>query len=181
MKSIYHKFKINFLCYFIFLSFLLTGYIKNILFIFLIIVVHELGHILFLKRYGYTILKVELFPFGGMTTSEKYLNSPINQDIWIYSGGILFQLILGLFFAFLFHKGFIYSSTYQLFTYYNLGILLFNLLPIKPLDGGEIFFLLFQKVCSFSKSITISLFSSLFFLILFLFYMIQSNLNQYNL
>ena len=94
MKTIFPKFKINSLTYLIFLSFLLTGFIKNILLIFLIVVVHELGHFFFLKYFSYEIEKIEIYPFGGVTTTNKYINSPINHDLIIYMGGVFFQLLL---------------------------------------------------------------------------------------
>lgn len=178
MKNIWAKFKINPLCYLIILSFLLTGFIKNILLIFLIIIVHELGHIFFLKRFHYEITKVELFPFGGITTTEKLINSPINKDILIYFGGIFFQILLFVFFSFWYQKGGILENTYYLFLYYNKSILFFNLIPIQPLDGGEILLLFFQKFLPYEKTLRLSNQMSIFFLLLFILYNIKSNLNQ---
>lgn len=178
MKTISSKIKINFLCYFIFLSFLLTGFIKNILLIFLIICIHEAGHIFFLRLFHYEIVSVELFPFGGMTKTEKLINSPINKDILIYLGGILFQILLGFVFLFSYKQGYIMENTLNIFHYYNKSILLFNLLPIRPLDGGEILLLFFQKYLPYGKTLAITNYTSIFFLILFILYNIKSNLNQ---
>lgn len=178
MKNISNKIKINPLCYLIFLSFLLTGFIKNILLIFLIIIVHEMGHIFFLKCFHYAIVKVEIFPFGGITTTEKLINSPINKDILIYMGGMLFQILFFFLFTFLYQKGFILENTYTIFNYYNKSILLFNLLPIRPLDGGEIFLLFLQKFFPFTKTLQLANSISVFFLLLFILYNIKSNLNQ---
>ncbi len=177
MRNTYNKFKINSLSYFIFLSFLLTGFIKNILLIFCIVLVHEIGHIFFLKWFHYEIVKVEIFPFGGITTTEKMINSPINKDLLIYMGGMLFQILLFLLFTFLYQKGFILENTYTIFNYYNKSILLFNLLPIRPLDGGEIILLLFQKFLPYAKTLTLANYTSIFFLFLFILYNIKSNLN----
>ena len=74
MKNIFPKIKINSATYILFLSFLLTGFIKNILLIFLIVIIHEIGHVFFLKYFHYKIEKVEIFPFGGLTTTNKYIN-----------------------------------------------------------------------------------------------------------
>lgn len=178
MKNISAKFKINALCYFIFLSFLLTGFIKNILLIFLIVFIHELGHVFFLKCFHYEILKVELLPFGGVTKTDKLINSPIDKDILIYLGGIFFQILLAVLFRFLYQNGWILENTYFLFQYYNKSIFLFNLLPIRPLDGAEILLLLFQKFMPFEKTLRISNQMSIVFLFLFVLYNIKSNLNQ---
>ena len=179
MKTICPKFKINFLTYFVFLSFLLTGYIKNILIIFCIILIHECGHVFFLKLFHYKIIKVEIYPYGGLTTTDKLINSPINKDIVIYLGGVLFQILLVLFFKFLFSHHIILETTYKLFLLYNRNILIFNLLPIKPLDGAELIELLLQKYLPFSKAISFNINISIFFLIAFILYNIKSNLNNY--
>lgn len=178
MKNTSSKLKINSLCYLIFISFLLTGFIKNALLIFFIIFIHELGHIFFLKCFHYKITKVEIFPFGGVTTTEKLINSPINKDIIIYLGGFLFQIVLELVFLFLYSNSIIYENTYTLFQYYNQSILFFNLLPIRSLDGGELLLLFLQKFVPYVKSLKISNGISVFFLVLFLLYNIKSNLNQ---
>lgn len=178
MRNTLPKFKINSLCYFIFLSFLLTGFIKNILLIFLIVVVHEMGHLFFLKWFHYEVVKVEIFPFGGITTTEKMINSPINKDLIIYFGGMFFQIMLYFLFTFLYKNGSILENTYTIFNYYNKTILFFNLLPIRPLDGGEIFLLFIQKFISYIKSLQVSSYTSIFFLLLFILYNIKSNLNQ---
>lgn len=179
MKTIYHKCKINTATYFIFLSFLLTGYIKNILLIFLIILIHELGHIFFLNYFHVEIEKVEIYPFGGLTTTNRYINFPIRKEIIIYFGGVFFQILLFFLFFILYLKNIITENTFFLFKTYNTSILLFNLLPIKPLDGGEIFLLFLQKKCSYSKSLQVGSIVSFLFLVLFLFYNIKGNLNNY--
>lgn len=179
MKNMLVKFKINNITYFMILSFLLTGFIKNILIILLIVLVHELGHIFFLKIFNYEILKVEIFPFGGVTSTEKLINSPINKDILIYMGGIIFQIILYFIFSFLYQKGYILNSTYQLFIMYNKSILIFNILPIKPLDGGEIFLLILQKFFPYIKTLNIANYISIIILAGFILYNIKSNLNNF--
>lgn len=180
MKSICPKFKINSGTYFVFLSFLLTGFIKNILLIFLIILTHELGHVFFLKLFHYEIERVEIFPFGGLTTTKnKYINSPINKDIIIYFGGVLFQGILYFFVFLLFHFRYLSEYTFSLFKTYNTSILIFNLLPIYPLDGGEILHLFLEKYLPYQKGLTIKSFLSFLFLTIFVLYNVKSNLNNY--
>ncbi|MCI9279622.1 MAG: hypothetical protein HFJ02_02335 [Bacilli bacterium] len=179
MKTIFPKFKINSLTYLIFLSFLLTGFIKNILLIFLIVVVHELGHFFFLNYFSYEVEKIEIYPFGGVTTTNKYINSPINKDLIIYFGGVFFQLLLFLVFYFLFKKNWIHDNTFSLFQMYNQSILFFNLLPIRPLDGGEILQLLLQKWLPFYRSLVVMNYISCFFIGVFLLINIKCNLNNY--
>ncbi len=179
MKTTYPKFKIHFTTYLIFLIFLLTGYIKNIIIIFLIIIIHELGHITFLKIFEVPITKIELYPFGGLTTSDLPINYPINKELLIYSSGVLFQLILGLIIYVIYKYHLINTNTYNLFTLYNKVIILFNLLPIKPLDGLEILILILFKKFPYVKIINFSFKISITTLILLILYSLKINITNY--
>ncbi len=168
MKNIWPLFKINYATYFIILSFLLTGLIKNIILILVIIITHELGHILMIKLLNYEIIKVEIYPMGGVTTIKKEVNSPIKHDLLIAIMGIIMQIILGFLFGIFFKYNLISRNTFNLFNTYNKTIMLFNLIPIIPLDGyhilnsiGEIFF-------SFKTSFYLSLIISIISIFLFI-------------
>ena len=100
MKNIKIKFKINLTTYIFFLIAFLCGYFKNVLYIFFIVFFHELGHIFFIKLFHHKIVKVEFYPFGGITTIDKPINSSINQELFISLGGVFFQLLLGIFLLF---------------------------------------------------------------------------------
>jgi stage IV sporulation protein FB len=138
MKSIKAKFKINSFTYVLILTALLTGFIKNISLILLIVIFHECGHIFLLKHYEYEIEKVEIYPFGGITKVKKPINTPLKKEVMIALAGVFFQILLFFLFTFFSSKGIIRENTYHLFVVYNKSILLFNLLPIIPLDGSII-------------------------------------------
>jgi len=157
MKSIWKTIKINSLTYFLFFICLLSGLFKNVLIIFLILFVHEMGHIFFISRFNYRIIKVEFFPFGGITKIEKDINSPINHELLIAIGGFLFQLLLSLIFLILFNLGFINGSTFHLFNGYNNAIIFFNLLPIIPLDGSILLRSILEKFLTFKLSYFLSI------------------------
>ncbi len=179
MKTIFSKLKIHEATYLLFLIFLLTGHIKNIFIIFLIVLFHELGHVFWLKHFHYEINQIEILPFGGLTKTNKLVNTPISHDILIYLGGVSFQFLLYIFFILFNHFGIIYFQTYQMFLTYNTAILIFNLLPIRPLDGGEIMRLGLEKYFSFYQAQKLSNFLSFFFLFLFFLSNITFNLNNY--
>lgn len=179
MKNIFQKLQINHTTYLLILLFFITGHFKHILFILLIIIIHEMGHIFLLNFFHYPIESVELLPFGGVTKTNKKINTPINQEIFIYLGGMINQFFLFLFFYFLHQQLLIKESTYFLFLKYNFSILIFNLLPIRPLDGGEIVRLLLEKVYPFKKAQVFANVISFFFLLLFFIINIQFNLNNY--
>ena len=105
-------FKINLATYFLILTFLITGLIKNIILIYLIIIIHELGHIFIAKILKYAIIKVEIYPMGGVTTLNKPINTKIKDELLIAIFGVLFQIFLGLFFLFFLKLNFINETTY---------------------------------------------------------------------
>lgn len=179
MKTIFPKFKINTATYFLFFLYVVTGHFKHILLIMLILLFHEFGHGFFLKLFSYEILSVEIFPFGGITKSSKLINTPIKHDLFIYFGGVFFQILLFFLFLFLKNTTSMHEDTYLLFLKYNTSIFLFNLLPIRPLDGGEILKLILENYCSYEKAQAITNRLSILFLFFFFLFNITFNLNNY--
>ena len=166
MMNILNKFHINFYTYiFIFLCFI-SGYIKNILIIFFICIIHELGHIFFIYLFNYKIKKVEIFPFGGYTTVDKLLNTSINKDLIISMGGILFQFIFSIILLFL--KNILNIYTYDLFVYYYKVLMIFNLLPIIPLDISMFLIHILEKHFSYRISYLSNFYISSFLLLIFI-------------
>ncbi len=164
--NILPKIKIDFTTYFLILSSLFCGWFKNIILIILIILFHELGHVYFITKYHYSIIEIRLYPFGGITQTKIPINTSIKKSIIIASGGILFQIILFIIMSFLYHISFIRYSIYSLFNKYNLSIILFNLLPIIPLDGSIIFKNILAKYYSYHLcNILISIISFLMLII----------------
>ena len=170
MKNIKIKFKINLTTYIFFLIAFLCGYFKNVLYIFFIVFFHELGHIFFIKLFHHKIVKVEFYPFGGIATVDKPINSSINQELFISLGGVFFQLLLGIFL--LFQKN-------ELLSFYNQTIFFFNLLPIIPLDGSVFLHAFFEKFFSYQKSFLLYQILSFFFFILFFLYNIFFAIDNY--
>jgi len=166
MMKYISKFKINNYTYVFFLICALCGYIKNISIIFFICFIHELGHIFFIKLFKYKIIKIEFYPFGGFTKLEKKINTSINKDLVIAFGGIFFQIVFILILFLLKNK--INFITYNLFVNYNLILILFNMIPIIPLDGNNIIHLLLEKFFSYYMSYYINFIISIICLVLFL-------------
>lgn len=132
--------------YFLLVSFL-CGYIKTGIIIFLIIVFHELGHIFFIKLYHYNILRITIYPFGGITKIEKKINTPNKKELIIAFGGVFFQIVL-----FCLCLLPLSSNTKEIFIKYNTSILFFNLLPIIPLDGSHIIEAILNEFFSYKTS-----------------------------
>jgi len=179
MKNIKALFKIHPATYFLILTFLFTGLIKNIILIYFIIIIHELGHIFIIKLLKYKIIRVEIYPMGGVTTIDKRINTKIKHELLISIFGILFQILLGLLFLVLNHYHLISFNTYELFKSYNQTILLFNLLPIIPLDGYIFLRSLGEIIFPYKKSFYLSYIISIISIILFITYNEFYSLNNY--
>lgn len=144
-----------------------------------IVLFHELGHVLMIKRYEYEIEKVEIYPFGGITKVNKPINTPLKQELLIACAGILFQTILMGIVSLMHKEGLILSNTYYLFQKYNQTILVFNLLPLIPLDGSIIMHSCLEYLFPYHKAYNIHLILSLVFFLLFMTIHSLKSLNNY--
>lgn len=113
--------------------------------LFLIVMLHEFGHALACRQVGGTANRIVLWPLGGVA----YVNPPPRPGptLWSISAGPLVNLalvpILSLLGVANRSLGWAASmpNAHALFRtvwLINLGLLIFNLLPIYPLDGGQI-------------------------------------------
>lgn len=136
----------------------MTGNFKNFIIFSSIIIVHELGHIIGAFIFKWKIDKVILLPFGGITIFNENIDKPLYQEFIIAILGPTFQLIFYL----------LYKNN-EIFNYYNIVILLFNLLPIHPLDGSKIFNIIFNEFFSFKKSHILTIVTSFLTLTIVLF------------
>lgn len=167
--------KVNFLTLYFLLLLFLCGYLKIGIIIFLIVLFHELGHIFFIKLFKYKIINVTLYPFGGITKIDKDINTPLNKELLIACGGIIFQLILFIIIYFVP----INVITKELLYKYNMSILLFNILPIIPLDGSIIINSLLNKIFSYKISYYLYIIISIIFSIFYLLFNYWYSLNNY--
>lgn len=106
--------------------------------LFLIVLLHEFGHSLATRQVGGSSNEILLWPFGGIA----YVNAPNRPGahLWSIAAGplvnvALFPVFFGLKLIPLGLYGDIFVN--DLF-FYNLVLLIFNLLPVYPLDGGQI-------------------------------------------
>lgn len=158
IKSI---FKVHIFYYIAAFVAVITGHFKGFLCFSLIIIVHEMGHILMGIKYGWRIEKVLLLPFGALTIFHEDLNRKIKEEFWIVIMGPLFQIVFTIIIYYFFG-----SSN---FIYYSLIILGFNLLPIFPLDGSKILNLFFNRIFSFKSSHLLLIFVSILSILVLLF------------
>lgn len=133
-----------------------------------LIIIHELGHFLTAKMLGIEVDKIVIYPLGGISKFRMPLNTSINKEFLILIMGPLFQQ-----FAYIFLKQ-ILTNYISIVKGYHYGILLFNLLPIYPLDGGKLLNLFLAKQLSFKRSLKLTLFISYIAIVLLLFINFQN-------
>lgn len=151
MKNI---FKIHLFTYITALIFILLGYFKFYLSFMVVLIVHELGHIFSALIFKWHIKKIIVLPLGMMLKFEDNLNKPLIEEFIIAISGVALQLL----FIYYFHNKYLIISS-------NI-ILIFNILPIYPLDGSKVINILLNKITNFKTSYFLTLIISLISIIL---------------
>lgn len=110
---------------------LYTGTIIAFTIFFGCIILHELGHLFFIKLFKQKVNKLNLTIFGGQL--DCYIGSiSATKTILINSGGIMMNLIIIILSRYV-------DDDYRLIIVnYNYLLIIFNILPIYPLDGYRI-------------------------------------------
>jgi Zn-dependent protease len=117
---------------FLLLSFSQTFSVLAYVALFLLVFLHEFGHVFAAKRFGCPVWDVTLYPFGGVANMEippspkkeavvalagPAVNLMLSPILWLLSdlGPVLWQIHI-----------------------INLSLLFFNLIPAFPMDGGRV-------------------------------------------
>lgn len=153
MKSICKKLFISpFFLFVIFLS-LISGLFKDVITLFLIIIIHEMGHIILSLRYGWKIKRVDIGVCGGFITYDDVIDKPFKEEFIIALSGFMFQFILFIICLFLFYLNVIDNDLFSLINKYNISIFVFNILPIYPLDGSKVLLVIFNYFLPYKLSL----------------------------
>lgn len=176
MKNILTKVEFHYSFLIMALGLVLTGHFVNLLIFTSLILIHELGHVITSIIFNYKVDKIIIYPYGGLTKINTLVNTSIKKDLAVALSGILMQSIYFLIIYILYRNNIIRAYIYQLFFLYHKSMLVFNLLPIIPLDGFKILNLILSWLFNFNLSNNVSVFISLITIVLFLF----SNLYEKN-
>ena len=131
---------------FAFLSEMGNQIIPNLLAFFL----HECGHLLAAKLFSASISEIELTPLGGVITLDGMENHPAYQRFFVAFAGPLFSFLSCLLAAGFYQAQAVSFSFSNIFIHTSLLICLLNLLPVLPLDGGQMTRAILGKIFSFS-------------------------------
>ena len=104
---------------------------------------------------GGEILKIYIYPLGGISKFRFDLNTSIFKEFLVLIAGPIFQII-----AYIILKKILIDYK-EIITIYHYSILFFNLLPIYPLDGGKLLNLFLSLFTSYKKSLILSVILSL--------------------
>ncbi len=177
--NILKKIKVNYITYFILLSSFFCGMFNYVFILGLIIIFHELGHIIAIKFFKYKIINIEFLPFGGKVNILKKINSPLYHETIISISGFIMQLIFFILVTYIYKLGYINMNYYLIFKNYNISIFLFNILPIYPLDGFFLLESIIERYNNYYLSIYISVFLSIIFLITFIIFNYIKHFDNY--
>jgi Zn-dependent protease len=135
--------------------------VMEYLLLFLIVLVHEFGHALACRQVGGVANRIVLWPLGGVA----FVNPPPRPGatLWSIAAGPLVNVVLlavlvpiGLLSR---SFGWEHTDVYRLLQaakFINLGLLIFNMLPIYPLDGGQILRSLLWFVLGRARSLMVA-------------------------
>jgi Zn-dependent protease len=122
-----------------------TWNVLEYLALFLIVLMHEFGHAMACRQVGGTANRIMLWPLGGVA----YVDPPQRPGatLWSIAAGPLVNVALlpVLIAAFIFSRSLGWQhSMHDAYVFVrailaiDIGLLVFNILPIYPLDGGQI-------------------------------------------
>ncbi len=115
--------------------------------VFACVVIHEIGHSLFARRFGKNPKSITLLPIGGVASLEEMPEKPLQEITMAIVGPVINLIIAGLLYIIVGRWTGIgvpnlFPDSAQTFFANLIGIniilAIFNLIPAFPMDGGRI-------------------------------------------
>ena len=124
-----------------------------VLCIFVCVVLHELGHALTAKKFDINTRRITLLPIGGVASLERMPEKPQQELIVAVMGPAVNVFIAMVLYPFIRSQLKVFNDTESLETFFqtvtpdnfllflfltNLALVIFNLIPAFPMDGGRV-------------------------------------------
>ena len=136
-----------------------------ILTLFLCVVLHELGHSLTAKRFGYPTRDINLLPIGGLARLESLPEDPKEEMLVAAAGPAVNVLISILIFVALVISGtfapplnftVLLDNFWLRLLLVNISLAVFNFIPAFPMDGGRVLRAFLAKRMEYVKATKIA-------------------------
>jgi Zn-dependent protease/CBS domain-containing protein len=118
-----------------------------VLALFLCVLLHEFGHALTAQRFGISTRNITLLPIGGLAQLERMPDNPV-EELWVALAGpavnVVIAAVLGAVWFVTEGPGatgavtLAGGSIVERLMVVNVVLVLFNLLPAFPMDGGRV-------------------------------------------
>jgi Zn-dependent protease/CBS domain-containing protein len=145
-----------------------SGTVKIVIFfllIFLCVLLHELGHAFAAKAYGIRTVDITLLPIGGVARMERMPEKPAQELVVAIAGPLVNVVIAAALLLVLAVTGNLdfgevldptrFNALWALL-YTNVMMVVFNLIPAFPLDGGRVLRALLATRLSYERATQIA-------------------------
>lgn len=117
---------------------LLYNFGSTLLLTYLIVLIHEMAHVVTALKLGVKPEKIVILPFGVTMQLQSYNIKCPKDEMKIAIAGPISNIIMGLISLGLFRYGLLSLELTQYLVTANCAIALINIVPALPLDGGRI-------------------------------------------
>jgi Zn-dependent protease len=116
---------------------------KFVLYLLIVLVIHELGHLLAMKYFNYKNVRMLFVPLMGAFVQGSKTRYSQRESLIVTGAGPFPGIIIGSFLVW--YASEIQSSWLMTLALLFLLLNIINLLPLDPLDGGQLFKLFIKK------------------------------------
>lgn len=150
-----NKLYVSPLCIFLVIFSIIFDIVNEMLIMFFICFIHELGHIVMALIFHCKINKVSINIFGFSAEIDNVEYLMLYKQIIVYIAGPLTVFVTYFLLKLMLNYNLINSYEYYKYSENNLGMCLFNLIPLYPLDGGRIIDALYRRICPMKECLMI--------------------------
>jgi len=145
---------------------ILTGHFWDVTATFFIIMMHELGHAYAALFFGWRLTSMELLPFGGVAKVDESGTRPFQEELIVTLSGPMQHFWLPFVSSALLLTPYWNMTNHEMFLEKNWMILLFNMFPVWPLDGGKLLLIVLSRYFPYRRAYRLALLFSFLFLTL---------------